>query len=165
MLPKEIQNKKIYKLDYFQKEDLIKNLELNKLIELIRSSFFDRESINTNINLTTKEQSKFYKEMNKRLNSLLVVDTKKVRGREYKKNNLNVSFNGGKIDYDKFFNDKDEKIEAPLNIKLNLKNNPENPIKEIMRGYREVITYDNQNENEEKNKEILETEKRPILTT
>ena len=62
LFPKEIYNKKIYKLDYLQNDSIRNNVKLSKLVELIRTSFFDRETINTNINLTTKQQSDYYKE-------------------------------------------------------------------------------------------------------
>lgn len=92
LLPKEIYNKKIYKLDYLQNDSIRNNVKLSKLVELIRTSFFARETINTNINLTTTQQSDYYKRMNRRLNDLLVVDIKKVRGRNVNNKDLYVSY-------------------------------------------------------------------------
>ena len=74
LLPDNINTKRIYKVDYYQNENINKNLELNKLTQMIRSSFFDRKSVNTNINLTTKEQSDHFRIMNEKLNDLLFID-------------------------------------------------------------------------------------------
>ena len=45
---------------------------------MIRNSVFDRNSVNTNINLTSKEQTKYFKKMNKKLNKNLYVDMKQI---------------------------------------------------------------------------------------
>ena len=167
ILPEELNNKKIYKVEYLQNENIRKNLELNKLTQLIRNSFFDRESINTDINLTTKQQSNHFKNMNKRLNKLLFVDMKKIRGRFKNDEDLDVSYVAEKRNYDKFLNnlpaDEDElKRKNKFNkkfikkeTKLNIENLQNNPLKEIMQGYHEKIINDNyaQMEKEEKEKE------------
>ena len=101
LLADNINHKKVYKIDFLQNENIRKNLELNKLTHLIRSSFFDRESINTDINLTTKQQSNHFKKMNRRLNKLLFVDMKRIRGRLNREDDLNVSYHAEKKDYDK----------------------------------------------------------------
>ena len=106
--------KRIYKVDYYQNENINKNLELNKLTQMIRSSFFDRKSVNTNINLTTKEQSDHFRIMNEKLNDLLFIDTKKIRGRFTKKgDDLNVSSDIKKRNYDKCLNSLKDEAESP----------------------------------------------------
>ena len=180
LLPKEIYNKKIYKLDYLQNESIRKNVKLCKLVELIRSSFFDRESINTNINLTTKQQSDYYRQMNKRLNNLLVVDIKKVRGRNENKNNLNVSYVWNNYNSEKFFYKKKDKLKGEEESEideLDINNISRQPIKELMKGYRGSILLDRHNEsnkviqqinleekkNDKENEfEVLETEQKLI---
>ena len=67
ILPSEIGINKVFRSDFFQNENIKKNLDLNKLTQKIRSSFFDRQAVNTDINLTTKEQSKHFDDMNRRL--------------------------------------------------------------------------------------------------
>ena len=140
LLPKEIKNNKIYKLDIMEISGIKKNQKLSKLIQLIRTSFFDRESINANINLTTKQQSDFLSEINKKLNNLLVIDMKKIRGRTNKNNDLDVSHVWNKADYEKFLEKKDDKIEDDKNdddININLSN--KKSLNVIMKGYRNSI--------------------------
>ena len=177
LLKNEIPNKKVYKVDYLQNENIRKNLELNKLTQLIRSSFFDRESINTDINLTTKQQSNHFKNMNKKLNKLLFVDVKKIRGRFNKEDDLNISHIIEFKNYDKILKHKQVENEEFKNRKmrrfikketqLNIANLQINPIKEIMQGYHEKIINDIENEEvkefekkeNEMNKEKKEDEK------
>ena len=161
-----INHKKVYRIDFLQNENIRKNLELNKLTHLIRSSFFDRESINTDINLTTKQQSNHFKTMNRRLNKLLFVDMKRIRGRFNREDDLNVSYHIEKKDYDKILkNLADEggdlkkkymKSIIKKENKLNEENLQENPLKEIMIGYHNKIIKDNIIEMDkiEKNKSI-----------
>ena len=49
---------------------------------MIRDSVFDRTSINTNIELTTEEQSKFLKTINDNLNKYLYPENKEPRKRK-----------------------------------------------------------------------------------
>ena len=89
LLPKKLYEKEIYQNEYLIHENIKKNLDSNKLTQKIRAEVFDRESINTNINLTTNELKKFYEEANKKLDELLYVNKKKIRIR--KNINLNIS--------------------------------------------------------------------------
>ena len=169
LLPDNIINKKIYKVDYLINDNIRKNLELNKLTQLIRNSFFDRESINTEINLTTKQQSDHFKKMNRRLNNLLFVDAKKIRGRLNRNDDLDVSYVAEKRDYEKILEhlpDEDEEelkkrkksLLLPSNIELNKENLQRNPLKEIMNGYQEKIIEDNKQEIEEEKQKEKEKE-------
>ena len=56
-------------------------MELNKFTQLLRRSTFDRNSVNTNINLTSNEQSKYFKKVNRILNHNLYSDKIEPRGR------------------------------------------------------------------------------------
>ena len=162
LLPNNISTKKIFKVDYYQNENINKNLELNKLTQMIRSSFFDRESVNTNINLTTKQQSDHFAIMNQKLNDLLFIDTKKIRGRLKKDDDLNVSSDIKKRNYDKCLNSFAVEGEAPKKkkfrklvkrqTKINIKNLQDDPIKELMQGYQDKIGND---VDYEKGKEML----------
>ena len=169
LLPEEVNNKKVYKIDFLQNENIRKNLELNKLTQLIRSSFFDRESINTEINLTTKQQSNHFKTMNRKLNKLLFVDTKKIRGRFNKDEELNVSYVAEKKNYDKYLKHINEEEENFKNrrikrfvkkeTQLNVENLKENPLKEIMHGFHEKMINDNYQEMNKKIERELKKEK------
>ena len=174
LLQEEIPNKKVYKIDFLQNENIRKNLELNKLTQLIRSSFFDRESINTEINLTTKQQSDHFKVMNRKLNKLLFVDAKKIRGRFNKEEDLNVSHVEEYKNYDKIlkykavdneeFKNRRMKRFIKKETQLNIENLQTNPIKELMQGYHEKILIDIENEKirefeKEENKKVNEKEK------
>ena len=167
LLPKEIKNNKIYKLDIMEISGIKKNQKLSKLIQLIRTSFFDRESINANINLTTKQQSDFLSEINKKLNNLLVIDMKKIRGRTNKNNDLDVSHVWNKADYEKFLEKKDDKIEDDKNddddININLSN--KKSLNVIMKGYRNSIINNEMNDNNDENKENKENEDEDIILT
>ena len=59
------------------------------LTQLMRSSFFDRNAVNTNVNLTSKEQSNYYRMVNRNLNKNLYSDFCEPRNR--KKIDLNIS--------------------------------------------------------------------------
>ena len=181
LLPDNINTKRIYKVDYYQNENINKNLELNKLTQMIRSSFFDRKSVNTNINLTTKEQSDHFRIMNEKLNDLLFIDTKKIRGRFTKKgDDLNVSSDIKKRNYDKCLNSIKDEAESPKRktfqkfvrreTKININNLQVDPLKELMQGYQDKIKNDDDynkekerlrklKEEEEKEKERKEREK------
>ena len=89
ILPNNITQKKIYENEYLIHENIGKNLNSNKLTKLIREEIFDRQSINTNINLKTNELKVFYEKVNKKLDEQLYVNKRKIRLREEK--NMNVS--------------------------------------------------------------------------
>ena len=86
ILPGNIIEKKIYPNEYLLHENLKRNLDSNKLTQIIRAETFDRESVNTNVNLTTKEMKKYYEEINKKLDEQLYVNKKKIRIRDNKAN-------------------------------------------------------------------------------
>ena len=89
ILPKEMKEEKLFVSTSTTKETIDKNLKSNKLTQLMRSSFFDRNAVNTNINLTSKEQSNYYKLVNRNLNKNLYADIREPRNR--KLTDLNVS--------------------------------------------------------------------------
>jgi hypothetical protein len=89
LLPNDITEKKIYQNEYLIHENIRKNLNSNKLTKLIRAEIFDRQSINTNVNLKTNELKLFYEKVNKKLDEQLYVNKRKIRLREEK--NMNVS--------------------------------------------------------------------------
>ena len=155
ILPSEIGINKVFRSDFFQNENIKKNLDLNKLTQKIRSSFFDRQAVNTDINLTTKEQSKHFDDMNRRLNKLLFVDTKKIRGR-FRKDDLNVSSVATYKNYDKLLKNKEEELEIikkKYSEKINLKKLANEPLKEIMKGYHDKIVNNGTDTDRKKNEE------------
>ena len=85
-----LSKKKIYPNEYLLHENLKRNLDSNKLTQIIRAEVFDRESVNRNVTLTTKEMKKYYEEINKKLDEQLYVNKKKIRIRDNKAN-CNVS--------------------------------------------------------------------------
>ena len=172
LLPNEIENKKVFGVDYLQNVNIRKNLVLNKLTRSIRSSFFDRQAVNTDINLTTQQQSNHFYNMNKKLNDLLFVDAKKIRGRIYKNHDLNVSHVASEKNYDKFLENSENEQEAlrrkKEEVKLNLKNLKSNPLREIMHGYNEKVEGDaeydieNQKKNEMQKKKVAEKSEKDL---
>ena len=82
ILPNEMIEKKLFVSAATTKETIKKNLESNKLTQLMRSSVFDRNAVNTNINLTSKEQADYFKLVNKNLNKNLFVDLREPRRRK-----------------------------------------------------------------------------------
>ena len=99
LLPKLLSEKKIYGNEYLLHENIKKNMDSNKLTQKIRAEVFVRESVNTNINLTTQELKKYYEETNKLLDEQLYVNKKKIRIRN--ENNCNVSGMIKEINYNK----------------------------------------------------------------
>ena len=97
-------------------ENLSKNLEENKYTQLIRRSIFDRASVNTNIDLTSKEQTKYYRIMNKTLNKNLYSNKNEPRGR--KAGGLDVSHIASEKNYEEYL-----KGEELLEQNINLNNN------------------------------------------
>ena len=89
LLPIYLNERKILGYEYLIHENIKKNLDSNKLTQKIRAEVFDRQSINTNINLTTLELKKFYEETNKNLDEQLYVNKRKIRIR--KDMDLNIS--------------------------------------------------------------------------
>ena len=90
--------------------------------------------------------------MNRKLNNLLFVDMKKIRGRFNKDNDLNISHVTEIRNYDKLLKFKAEENEEYKNkrksfvkkkTRLNIENLQTNPIREIMQGYHEKIINDN----------------------
>ena len=118
-LPNEIREMKIFVSTATTKETIKKNLETNKITSLMRSSVFDRNAVNTNINLTSNEQTNYYKNTNQSLNDNLYVDLREPRRR--KNIDLDVSHVREERDYDKILEHKDEDIEI-----FNKKENEEN---------------------------------------
>ena len=87
----DIKENQVYKNEYLLHENLKKNLDSNKLTQKIRAEIFDRESVNTNVDLTANELRKYYEELNKKLDEQLYVNKKKIRIRD---NNTNCNISG-----------------------------------------------------------------------
>ena len=101
LIPQEIkENKFIIMMNSNENENKAKRLKSNKITQMIRDSIFDRTAINTNIDLTTKEQSKFLKKINNNLNKCLYPDNNEPRGR--KNNKLDKSHIPSDINYEQF---------------------------------------------------------------
>ena len=109
-LPYEMKEMNIFVSTATTKETIKKNLESNKLTQLMRSSAFDRNAVNTNINLTSKEQTNYYKLVNKNLNKNLFNDMREPRRR--KAVDLNISSIREGKDYGLILEHKDENIEG-----------------------------------------------------
>ena len=100
LIPQEIKENNIVKINTIESENISKTLKSNKLIKMIRESIFDRSAINTNIDLTTKQQSKFLKLLNNNLNKNLFADAKEPR---YRKNDeLDISHIASEKNYEQF---------------------------------------------------------------
>ena len=110
ILPKEIKEMNIFVSTATTKETIKKNLESNKLTQLMRSSIFDRNAVNTNINLTSKELTDYYKVVNKNLNKSLFADLREPRNR--KTTDLNISCVREDRDYGAILGNEDEEIEG-----------------------------------------------------
>ena len=100
LFPQEIKDNKITILNSNFSDNLKKIIKTNKITKNIRESVFDRTSINTNIELTTEEQSKFLKLINKNLNKNLYIDNFEPRGRV--KDDLEKSHIVSKNNYEQF---------------------------------------------------------------
>ena len=90
LLPRKLNEKNIYPNEYLLHEHVKRNMDSNKLTQNIRAEVFYRDSVNTNVNLTTNEMKKYYEEINKKLDEQLYVNKKKIRMRD-NKTNCNVS--------------------------------------------------------------------------
>ena len=121
-------------------ENLNKNLEQNKYTQLIRRSIFDRASVNTNIDLTSKQQSKYFRKMNNALNKNLYSDNIEPRGR--KPGGLDVSHIASEKNYGDYLEAK-EKLEENIFLKENDEEIIEN---------NEKIQKNDKNKNENKDK-------------
>ena len=108
-------------------QNLSKNLKGNKFIHLIRSSIFDRKAVNTNIDLTSKEQSRYFGVMNKNLNKNLYVDKNEPRGR--KPGDLDVSHIASEKNYEGYLRGEEE-IEQNFKSNDNNENNEDNEYNE-----------------------------------
>lgn len=110
ILPNEIKEMNIFVSTATTKETIKKNLESNKLTQLLRSSVFDRNAVNTNINLTSNEQTNYYESVNQNLNKNLYVDLREPRKR--KADALDVSCVKEERDYNKYLEHQEENIEV-----------------------------------------------------
>ena len=106
LIPQEIVDNSKLISNCVSAENFRKNLQENKYTQLIRRSIFDRAAVNTNINLTSKEQSKYYKKMNRNLNNNLFTDKNEPRGR--KPTNLDVSHIASQQDYDDYLKGEED---------------------------------------------------------
>ena len=100
LIPQELKENQILMPNTKESENKEKTLQSNKIIQMIRDSVFDRASINTNIELTTEEQSKFLKKINNNLNKYLYPDNKEPRKR--KNDKLDKSHIITEINYEQF---------------------------------------------------------------
>ena len=130
LIPQEIkENKFKIIINPNESENKKKRLKSNKIIQMIRDSIFDRTAINTNIELTTEEQSKFLKKINKNLNKCLYPDNKEPRGR--KNDALDKSHIAIENNYEQFLQNIDNFDDFMLfddmndfsNSNINLENN------------------------------------------
>ena len=111
LLPKDIKEMALFVNSTTTKESIKKNVRLNNLTKLLRSANFDKNAVNTNVNLTSNELSNYYKKINKKLNNNLCVDLTNPRNRKDTK--LDISTIRDKRDYNKFLdhrvgNDEDD---------------------------------------------------------
>ena len=120
LFPNEIKENKILTIDTKDFYNISKVVNSNKLIQNIRDSIFDRSAINTNKDLTTKQQSEFLKMMNDNLNKNLFCDSREPRGR--KDDKLDISHIASEKNYEQFLEDI-VKTNANVNGNENNKNN------------------------------------------
>ena len=163
LLPNEMKEMNIFVSTATTKETIKKNLNSNKLTQLMRSSVFDRNAVNTNINLTSKEQTDYYKLVNKNLNKNLYADLCQPRGR--KNVDLDVSYVRENKNFGDILENKDDNIEDFKN-KNEVQNNEDAQKDEIKvleseRINLKTITY-KEKENEELNNldDIMEENKK-----
>ena len=146
-LPNEIKEMNIFVSTATTKETIKKNLETNKITHMMRSSVFDRNAVNTNINLTSNEQTNYYKNVNQNLNDNLYVDLREPRRR--KKIDLDVSHVREEKDYDEILEHQDEDIEI-FNKKENEEKNNNFTNEEINNSETERINLKTIQSNEKK---------------
>ena len=123
LIPKEIKEETNLFAHTMNAQNLSKNLKGNKFIHLIRSSIFDRKAVNTNIDLTSKEQSRYFRTMNKKLNKNLYVDKNEPRGR--KPGDLDVSHIASEKNYEGYLRGEEE-MEQNFKSNENDENNENN---------------------------------------
>ena len=121
LIPQEIKENINFYSQSMSAQNLSKNLEGNKYIQLIRRSIFDRSSVNTNIDLTSKQQSRYFKRMNKILNRNLYSDKIQPRGR--KPGDLNVSYIAGEKNYESYLRGEEDINENIITQSSNSLNN------------------------------------------
>ena len=146
LIPQEIKENDNYISNCISAENFVKNLEGNKYTQLIRKSIFDRTAVNTNINLTSREQEKYYKLMNKNLNKNLYTDKTEPRGR--KPNCLDTSHIASEKNYDDYLKGEEEleqnifSVNESINVEndINDKNNNILPIKKAKTKYKNIQT-------------------------
>ena len=92
------------------KETVKKNLHSNKLTQLMRSSIFDRNAVNTNINLASKKQTDYFKLVNKNLSKNLFEDLNEPRRR--KAIDLDISYVRENKNYGEFLGHKEDDSEV-----------------------------------------------------
>ena len=128
----DIKENKVYKNEYLLHENLKKNLDSNKLTLKIKAETFDRESVNTNVDLTANELRKYYEEINKKLDEQLYVNKKKIRIRDnttncnisgiIKYNNYNKNLKAIKKDEENGDSEEEEEKNNNANINFNADN-------------------------------------------
>ena len=120
LLPKDIKEMAIFVNSSTTKESIKKNVRLNRITKLLRSSTFDKNAVNTNVNLTSNELTNYYKKINRKLNNNLCVDLTNPRNRKNSK--LDVSTIRDKRDYDKFLDHIVENDDDNLLDEMNSQN-------------------------------------------
>ena len=138
LIPQEIVDNSRFISNYITAENFKKNLKENKYTQLIRQSIFDRTAVNTNIDLTSKQQSKYYKKMNKNLNDNLYADKNEPRGR--KPTNLDVSHIASEQNYDDYLKGE-ENLEQDIFI-LDSLDDEINEVKEVEKEIKQKVTND-----------------------
>ena len=109
LIPEELKENKIMTLNPFESDNKNKLIKSNKITRMIRESIFDRTSVNTNIELTTEQQSKYLKKINNNLNKVLFPDNRDPRGR--KKDDLDKSHIISSNNYEQILQNNDDYIE------------------------------------------------------
>ena len=109
LIPGELKDHNIMMLNPNESSNKNNLIKYNKITRMIRESIFDRTAVNTNIELTTEQQSKFLKLINNNLNKCLFPDNRKPRGR--KNDNLDKSHILSDNNYEQILRTNDEYFE------------------------------------------------------
>ena len=143
LLPKDIKEMTLFVNKSTTKETIKKNTKLNQLTKLLRNSNFDKNAVNTNINLTSYEQSNYYKKINQKLNKNLFVDLTNPRNR--KNNKLDVSTIRDQRDYNEFLENHvdNEGIDIDNNNNSFLDNNKDTTTNNNIFNSEKLIDKDN----------------------
>ena len=120
LIPQEIEERKVKIINPNESNNYQKLLKSNKIINNMRESIFDRTAINRNVDLTTKEQSKFLKKMNEILNKYLFVNNDEPRGR--KNDKLDISHIETEKKYDQVLQDIDKNFKDNVANDIESKN-------------------------------------------